>query len=108
MENKSKNANIYLILTNTDNEKCIILTPNVLPVTEPKNAELLYDGGENAILYRNSNESVVIDNIPEIQRNDFLNLEQILIVEYDVVNDKPNKEYMAKIIKTKNLEKIIV
>ena len=108
MENNNKNANIYLMLTNTDKEKCIILTPNVLPITELENPELLYDGGENAILYRNSKESVIVDNIPETQRQDLLSLEKILIVEYDVVKDQPNKEYMARIVKTKSLEKIIV
>ena len=107
MENSGKNANIYLMLTNTDKEKCIILTPNVLWETEPKNPEILYDGGENAILYRSSNESVVIDNIPENQRQDLLNLKEILIVEFDTVNNKPNKEYIVQIVKTENLEKII-
>lgn len=107
MENSNKNANIYLMLTNTDKEKCIILTPNVLPQTEPENPELLYDGKENAILYRNNNESIVIDKIPENQRQDLLNLKEILIVEFDTANNKPNKEYIAQITKTDNLEKII-
>lgn len=108
MENMEKNANIYLMLTNSEDEKCIILTPNVLPVTEPDNPKLLYDGMEHAILYRNNKESTVIDNIPEVQREELLKLEKILIVEFDVVNNKPNKEYMAEIVKIKSLEQIII
>ncbi len=107
MENRDKNAKIYLMLTNTENQKCIILTPNILPTSEPENPELVYDGGENAILYRNNTESVVIDNIPEKERDNLLTLKEILIVEYDVANDKPNKEYMAGVVKTRNLEKIV-
>lgn len=93
----STQAKIYMILTNLNNQKCILLTPNEVAKTTPQNPEILYDYGENAILYRNPNDTIILDYFPQSERKNLTELKQILVVEYDVKTKKPAYEYMAKI-----------
>ncbi|MCR5506341.1 MAG: hypothetical protein K6F04_00655 [bacterium] len=87
---------LYIIMVNQNNEKCILLTPKTISKLSPINPEIIYDGKEHALLYRNSQETILLDYIPESQRNDLAKLNEILIVEYDVNTKVPANEYMAK------------
>ncbi|MBR1544547.1 MAG: hypothetical protein IJ638_01225, partial [Alphaproteobacteria bacterium] len=64
------------------------------------------DGGEHALLYRNSQETILLDYLPETQRNELTKLSEILVVEYDVNNKIPANEYMAKITIVKKIPDI--
>ncbi len=94
-------AKIYMFITNDRGEKCLFLTPQAPYINKPENPEIIYDGGENAILYRNKNENIIIDYIPEKEKENLVNAKEILTVEYDIQTKKIINEYMAKIIKTK-------
>ncbi len=91
-------AQLYIILTNRDNEKCIVLTPNTPFKTVPENPTIIYDGNEHAILQRNNKENIIIDFIPKKDRSTIKNLKQILVVEYDVKTKTPTNEYLTPII----------
>ncbi len=97
---------LYLIITNEKNEKCFFLTPKKISKLKEINPEIIYDGKEHAILYRNQQETIILDYIPESQRNDLTKLSEILVVEYDVENKIIANEYMAKITITKKIPDI--
>ena len=97
---------LYLIMVNKRNERCIFLTPeniSKLTVTTP---EIIYDGKEHAILYRNNKESILLDYIPESQREELTKLSEILVVEYDVNKKEIANEYMAKMTIVKKIPNI--
>ena len=101
----SEQEKLYLIIVNNKGEKCIFLTPKKLSHLKPIKPEIVYDGGEHAILYRNTQETLILDYIPQPQR-DINKLSEILVVEYDVKNKVIANEYMAKIISTKKIPDI--
>lgn len=96
-------AKLYNILINPDGEVCIILKPLSPYESDVLNPEIIYDGGENAILYRNETNPIILDYIPEVQQKIIFEREKILIVEYDIKSDNISKEYFAPIIKVKKM-----
>ncbi len=98
-------AKLYLIIVNDKGEKCIFLTPKEISKLKPIKPEIVYDGGDHAILYRNTQETIILDYIPQPQR-DINKLSEILVVEYDVKNKVIVNEYMAKITSTKTIPDI--
>ncbi len=96
-------AKIYMIISNDRGEKCLFLTPTT-PYNKPaEHPEFLYDGKENAILYRTKDEAIIIDYIPEDKQKELLNIKTILVVEYDQLKDNITHEYMANITITKQI-----
>ena len=98
----STQEKLYLIITNKDNKKCLFLTPkeiSPLPITNP---EIVYDGKDHAILYRNNKESILLDYLPKPLQSDLAKLKELLVVEYDVNKKDIANEYIAKmtILKT--------
>ncbi len=93
----STQEKLYLIMVNKRDERCIFLTPKDISKLKITNPEIVYDGGEHAILYRSEKESILLDYIPESQRNELTKLSEILVVEYDVNKKDIANEYMAKI-----------
>ena len=102
----STQQKLYLIMVNKSNERCIFLTPENISKLNVINPEIVYDGKEHAILYRNAEESLLLDYIPESQRNDLTKLSEILVVEYDVNKKEIANEYMAKMTIVKNIPNI--
>ncbi len=92
----STQEKLYLIITNEKNEKCFFLTPKKISKLSPVNPEIIYDGKDHAILYRNRQETIILDYIPQSQQKDLTSLSEILVVEYDVENKIIANEYMAK------------
>ncbi len=93
-------------MVNKKNEKCIFLTPKKLSNLKPINPEIVYDGKDHALLYRNTQETIILDYIPKSQQKDLVKLSEILVVEYDVKNKVIVNEYMAKITSTKTIPDI--
>ncbi|MBP3616099.1 MAG: hypothetical protein IKP65_05055 [Alphaproteobacteria bacterium] len=92
-----KQEKLYLIITNKNNEKCLFLTPQTISKLLPIKPEILYDGGEHAILYRNTQETIILDYLPSSQREDLKTLSEILTVEYDVNTKTIVNEYISKV-----------
>lgn len=96
-------AKFYNILINPNGDICIILKPVKSYIGMIDNPEIIYDGGDNAFLYRNSNSMVLLDYIPKEQQRLILDKEKILVVEYDLEGDKVVNEYFAFVIKVKKM-----
>lgn len=96
-------AKLYNILINQKGEVCIILKPLSPYNGEIVNPEIIYDGGENAVLYRNETSTVILDYIPKEQQKIISSQDKILIVEYDIKSDAILKEYFAPVIKVKKM-----
>jgi hypothetical protein len=97
---------LYMILTNPKGEKCIFLTPEKISTTTPNSPEILYNGKEHALLYRSPNQTLLLDYIAPPEREIIYNLKEILVVEFDISNNKIAHEYMAKITQTKEIPDI--
>ena len=97
---------LYIILTNKKGEKCIFLTPEKISSNPPQNSEIIYNGNEHALLYKNSKETYLLDYIAPNERQTLFNLSKILVVEYDIKQNKIINEYISKIIKVKELPDI--
>lgn len=97
---------LYMILTNSNGEKCIFLTPEIISDTTPTDPEILYNGLEHALLYRSPNNALLLDYIAPPEREIIYNLDKILVVEYDTKNNKIAHEYIAKIKKLKEIPNI--
>lgn len=96
-------AKFYNILINPNGDICIILKPVKPYIGMIDNPEIIYDGGDNAFLYRNSNSMVLLDYIPKEQQRLIFDKEKILVVEYDLEGDKVVNEYFAFVIKVKKM-----
>ena len=80
----STQEKLYLIMVNKNNERCIFLTPKQISSLPFSTPEIIYDGKDHAILYRNQKESILLDYIPKSQQSELKKLTKILVVEYDV------------------------
>lgn len=96
-------ARLYNILVNPKGEVCIVLKPLVPYESEVINPEIIYDGGENAVLYRSNSDAVILDYIPVDQAKVIFSLDKVLIVEYDIKSDSVVREYFAGLVKVQKL-----
>ena len=96
-------ARLYNILINTNGDVCIVLKPLNPYKDEIQNPEILYDGGENAVLYRNPKFPVILDYIPEEQRKIIFEKDKILIAEYNIKTDVIENEYFAFVTRVKKM-----
>ena len=102
----SEQAKLYMVLKNTSDERCIFLTPEKPYPINQSDPEIIYDGGEHAILYRNKDNAIILDYYPESERSHLKSVKEILVVEYDVITNQPNNEYMARVSMVKTLPDI--
>ena len=96
-------AKFYTILQNPEGEICILLKPLNRYEGEVSNPEIIYDGADNAILYRNKEGVILLDYIPKDWQAKIFQKDSILVVEYDLAKNEVVNEYFVKIIKVKNL-----
>ncbi|MBD5398581.1 hypothetical protein HDR60_03690 [bacterium] len=96
-------ARLYNILINPQGEVCIMLKPLSPYESEISNPEIVYDGGENAVLYRNNKDAVILDYIPVEESKIIFSADKILFVEYDIKSDSILREYFANLVKVKKL-----
>jgi hypothetical protein len=99
----TKQAALYLLMVNDDGEVCALLSPPENYAGKPENPELVYDGGRDAILYRNKDEAVALDYLPEANKARIGKVDKILVVEYDVAAKKIHDEYFAAVVKVAKL-----
>jgi hypothetical protein len=86
-----------MLITNEKDEMCVFLTPPEPYISEPDSPEVVYDGGEHALLYRNPKDTVILDYIAEGTRGKLAAKSEVLIIEYDPVQLFITREYMAPI-----------
>ena len=96
-------AKFYTILQNPEGDICILLKPLNRYEGEVSNPEIIYDGADNAILYRNKEGVILLDYIPKDWQAKIFQKDSILVVEYDLAKNEVVNEYFVKIIKVKNL-----
>ena len=74
----------------------------------PNNSEIIYDGQEHAILYRDEQTSILLDYINPTVRDDLLNTQIATIIETTEKNNKIISvlEYQVKIHIVNKLPKI--
>ncbi|MDR1476692.1 MAG: hypothetical protein LBI17_01025 [Rickettsiales bacterium] len=90
-------AKLYIIIRNPLGEMCVLLTPPKPYGVEPDRPEIVYGGGEHAILYRTPEDAVVLDYIDGKMRVPLAGAEKALVIEYDVGTSRVAREYMAAI-----------
>lgn len=71
----------------------------------PENPRLIYDGGQQALLYRSRESAVMLNNINEAARQPLKSVSEVLMVELE--NDDVAREYMVPLRPVKNLEALM-
>jgi hypothetical protein len=99
-------AKLYIIIKNPLGEMCVLLTPLEPYKAAPDKPEIVYDGGENALLDRTPKDMVILDYIADEMRAPLAGKEEALVIEYDVGRGKVTREYMAAISKVKKIPDI--
>jgi hypothetical protein len=64
---------------------------------------VLYDGGPHAVLWRNPEEAIIMDYIPEPMREKMLAQDAITIAEFDTKQRDIKAPYKAKIAKVEQM-----
>jgi hypothetical protein len=97
-------AAAYEIRTNEYGRLCFVLFPpdGGYP-GKPENPQLIYDGGEHAILYKNKKTSVILDYINPAIRKKLLGEPKVLIAEYSRREDKAAADYAAEVVAVKKI-----
>ena len=93
----------YSLLQNAKGEIMIMMSARE---GKPHGARFIYDGGENAILYRSEDSSVVFRGIEKQAQDAIKKITEILIVE--VLNDDVEYEYMAPIRYVNSLDHLLL
>ncbi len=68
----------FNILKNVSGDLMVLMRARMENAHEPR---IVYDGGEHALLYRNENNTVILDYIHPQIRNDLAHAEGVLVVE---------------------------
>lgn len=92
----------YDILQNSSGEILIIIDYHK---DAPYMPRLVYDGGANALLYRNRSSAILLDAINTKARQSLAQVEEILIVE--IQNDDAAREYKVPVRHIKSLDALI-
>lgn len=91
-------TNEYDILQNEDDEILIALRARMGGVDHPR---ALYDGKDKVVFYRNGDQTIFFENVPESFRKPILNVKEVLFVE--VRDDAIIREYMVPLQKVAKL-----
>lgn len=82
----------YDILLNEEDEILIAIRARLGGVSKP---QLLYDGKDKIVLYRNEDQTIYLTEVPEPVRKPLEKLSKVLMIE--VHDDAIIREYMAPI-----------
>ena len=88
--NDSEVAGKYEILQNGKGEILILIKHRA---GGPENPRLVYDGGEEALLYRSRESSLMLKSISDNARKPLKNADEVLMVEVD--GDEVAREYIV-------------
>ena len=92
----------YDILQNAAGEILILIN---WKKSEPKNPRFVFDGGFSALLYRNKESAIMLDNIGSKAREAIMEVDEILIVE--ILDDDVAREYKVPVRKIKSLDQFL-
>lgn len=88
----------YHILKNPAGHLMILIRARLENAESPT---IIYDGGEHALLYRNQNNTIVLDYIHPAVRSDLMSVKDILIVE--VQGESIIREYNSQVKQMKHI-----
>ena len=71
--------------------------------TDPFNPIVLYDGGENALFYRNGEDVIVLDYLNPKLQGDFFEASEVIIAEVDTQTHELVRHYSAKMRQLRRL-----
>lgn len=91
----------YDMLQNAEGEILIIIEKRE---SAPESPRLLYDGGDRALLYRNKESALKLNNIDEKARPALMAVDEILIAEIE--NEDVLREYKVPLRKVTSLKEI--
>ncbi len=100
--NVSQSEGQYDILQNAAGEILIIIQYRA---GGPENPRLVYDGGEQALLYRSRESAVMLDAINQEARQPLKSVSEVLMVELE--DDDVAREYRVPVRAVKNLEALM-
>ncbi len=92
----------YDIMQNGDGEVLIII--NVKP-GEPDNPRFVYDGGSDALLYRNTESSIMLTSIAKEAGSAIQLVDEVLVAE--IKDDDIFREYMVPVRNVKSLDHLL-
>jgi hypothetical protein len=95
-------AKKYLFIKDKKENLGLILFPYS---QKPKNPEILYDGGQHAIFYRNEDQTIILDFINKDARLPLKKRKDIMIGEISE-QGKIEHEYKAKVKQVKKIPNI--
>ncbi len=101
-DNSAKNEGQYDILQNSAGEILIIIKYRD---GGPENPRLVYDGGDQALLYRSRESAVMLDAINEDARKPLKSVSEVLMVELE--DDDVAREYRVPVRAVKSLEALM-
>lgn len=93
---------LYDILTNDKGDVLIAIRSRA---GEPDRPQIVYDGGEHALLYRNKGLTVALDYIHPDVRETLASASSVTVAELDddPNADEPQREYAVPVKRTKTL-----
>lgn len=83
----------YDVLQNAEGELLIAIRARMENAENPR---VLYDGKKQAVFYRNSKQTIVLDQIPEKFSHALMQVPQVLFVE--VQDETVIREYVAPVL----------
>ncbi len=84
--------NEYEILLNEEDEILIAIRARLGGVNKP---QIIYDGKDKVVLYRNEGQTIYLSEVPDEVRTPLANLKKLLMVE--IHDDAIVREYMVPI-----------
>lgn len=93
---------MYQILQDHDGDLVLILNPQP---TDPNDPMFIYDGGDTALLFRDWDSNVRLNNISEEARPVLKDAEEIYVVE--VQGDDISRDYFAPIRIVRDVKALI-
>ena len=91
-------VNEYDILLNEDDEVLIAIRARLGGVSKP---QILYDGADKILLYRNSEQTIYLADIPEVIRSVLQKVSKLLMIE--VHDEAIVREYMVPLKQVERL-----
>ncbi len=88
----------YDILLNEDDEVLIAIRARLGGVNRP---QILYDGADKILLYRNQDQTIYLADVPEVVREALQKVSKLLMIE--VHDESIVREYMVPLKKVERL-----
>ena len=94
---------MYQIFQDKDNDLILVIEPQDC---EPDGPMFIYDGGDNALLFRDWTSNIRLNDISLDARTELMNADTILVIEE--ADDNIAREYAAPIRHVRNVKSLMV